>query len=158
MVSFFPLLISKSCLKGSSPSCHCFHPGIGCLDNLPRLSLCSACLCSNLSGNSKPHSNGRISFTGVLAFFLCGGFWGAALVPSAALSLQGDMDPCAVSLSSPDSCLLKYPSAGELQHPASEFMGFLSAKGGEPRSSPSTRGIAFNGEKAYIKLNSVRKA
>lgn len=79
-------------------------------------------------------------------------------MPSEALSLQGDMDPCTVSLSSPDSCLLKYPSAGELQHPASEFTGFLSPKGGEPRNNPSTRGIAFSGEKAYIKLNSVRKA
>jgi len=68
------------------------------------------------------------------------------------------MDPCTVSLSSPDSCLLKYPSAGELQHPASEFIGFLSPKGADPRNNPSTRGIAFNGEKAYIKLNSVRKA
>lgn len=68
------------------------------------------------------------------------------------------MDPCAGSFSSPDSCLLKYPSAGELQHPASEFIGFLSPKGAGPRDNPSTRGIAFNGEKAYIKLNSVRKA
>lgn len=68
------------------------------------------------------------------------------------------MDPCAGSFSSPDSCLLKYPSAGELQHPASEFIGFLSPKGADPRDNPSTRGIAFNGEKAYIKLNSVRKA
>lgn len=68
------------------------------------------------------------------------------------------MDPCAVSLSSPDSCLLKYPSEGELQHPASEFTGFLSPKHADPRNKPSTRGIAFNGEKAYIKLNSVRKA
>lgn len=160
MVSFFsPLLTSKSRLKRTSHSCNnCFHPGTGCLDNSHRLSVLPVSLCRNLSGNCKHHGDLRISFTGVLAFFLCGGFWGAALVPSEALSPQGDMDPCTVSLSSPDSCLLKYPSAGELQHPASEFIGFLSPKGGEPRNNPSTRGIAFSGEKAYIKLNSVRKA
>lgn len=153
-MSFFPLLTSKSCLKGvTTVFTQALNAWITCPD-----SLCSPCLYSNLSGNSKPHGKLRSYFTGVLAFFLCGGFWGAALVPSAALSLQGDMDPCTVSLSSPDSCLLKYPSAGELQHPASEFTGFLSPKGGDPRNNPSTRGIAFNGEKAYIKLNSVRKA
>lgn len=145
---------------------YCFHLGSECLDHLPRLhfsyipfylfSLQSLCLGADSSCSGS--CSLRISFRRILAFFLCGGFWGADRTPSQALSPQGDMDPCTVSLSSPDSCLLKYPSAGELQHPASEFIGFLSPKGADPRNKPSTRGIAFNGEKAYIKLNSVRKA